>query len=260
MGCTCPRPALTESSNPSPFKVSRYSGKDEVMPEIKERPILFNAHMVRAILEGRKTVTRRVAKNVVEAPHFRSGWKAIESKAKGAVDITAPSAMLGRACPYGKPGDRLWVRETFAQLGNEDGVCVDWDGNLQKGDEKSAAKIYRASCSQGDYGLWEVPDTADWKPKTDGLLYEGDWRPSIHMPRWASRILLEITDVRVERLQDITPEQCRAEGIVQRFPTVNDEFTPDILRGGFAELWMSTGGDWKANPWVWVIEFKRLTL
>ncbi|VVO11842.1 morphogenetic protein [Pseudomonas fluorescens] len=199
----------------------------------------------------------------------------------------------GIKCPYGKPGDRLWVRETFALLGNEDGVCVDWNDNLQKGDEKSAAKIYRASCNQGDYGLWEVPDAADWKPKTDGLLYEGAWCPSIHMPQWASRILLEITDVRIERLRDITTEQAEAEGCFFTdygrkcfhsglgWRNVGDCEYPDAhhrqregwmwgkttsheqclgsARHAFGNLWEKTGGDWDANPWLWVVEFKQVT-
>lgn len=236
---------------------------------MKERPILFNGAMVRAILEGQKTVTRRA----VKVQPFDLSWSRhdhrfeyVTGRAENGDELDGFHAYTTRhggewsaKCPYGQPGDRLWVRETFALLGNEDGCCIDWNDNLQKGDEKSAARIYKASCSQGDYGLWEIPDKADWKPDTADMLYEGAWRPSIHMPRWACRILLEITAVRAERLQDITPEQCLAEGIEQRFPKVNDQFTPDILRGAFIELWDSTGGEWRANPWVWVVEFKRVT-
>ena len=234
------------------------------MPEIKERPILFSAPMVRAILEGRKTVTRRTMKvqpvlNGKLWQVYGAGWS------DGVTSIPAvPGHSLSTKCPYGTPGDRLWVRETFALLGNEDGVCVDWSDNLVKGDERAAARIYRASCTIGDYGLWQVPDKAEWKPETDELQYEGAWRPSIHMPRWASRILLEITDVRIERLQDITYEQAAAEG-VHRGPLrewcASDE-------GGachkypvpaFRDLWQSVGGNWDANPWVWVVELKRVT-
>lgn len=221
------------------------------MPEIKERPILFSAPMVRAILEGRKTVTRRPVKGagLVWLDNFSPEY------------VADPANSL---CPYGKPGDRLWVRETFALLGNEDGVCIDWNDRLIKGDEQEAARIYRASCDRADYGLWNIPDKADWKPDTEDMLYEGAWRPSIHMPRWASRILVEITEVRVERLQEITYEQAVAEG-VHRGPlrewSASDE-------GGachkypvpaFRDLWQSTGGNWDANPWVWVVEFKRVT-
>ncbi|WP_272525622.1 hypothetical protein, partial [Providencia sp. PROV196] len=162
--------------------------------------------------------------------------------------------------PYGKVGDRLWVRETFALLGNEDGVCVDWNDNILKAGEEQAARIYKASCEQkdGDYGLWSIPDDADWKPHTDNHKYEGTWRPSIHMPRWASRITLEITNVRVEQLQATSDYDFKAEG----YPLERE------LTGGstdafcwFRHLWDSVSKpdcNFKSNPWVWVIEFKRV--
>jgi hypothetical protein len=234
--------------------------------------------MVRAILEGRKTVTRRPVKGGqiptedTSEPDGRHRWSAIGQRdprygfnvfGATAAECAKELAEFGR-CPFGKPGERLWVRETFALLGNEDGVCVDWNDKLIKGNERDAARIFRASCTVGDYGLWQVPDKAAWKPDTDELQYEGAWRPSIHMPRWASRIVLEITEVRVERLQDITYEQAAAEG-VHRGPLhqwcASDE-------GGachkypvpaFRDLWQSVGGDWEANPWVWVVEFKQVT-
>lgn len=234
------------------------------MSQIKERPILFSAPMVRAILEGRKTVTRRAIKI---QPHIdASGNFCVGSSNYGQDGYSKPVTkhFVNGCCPYGKPGDRLWVRETFALLGNEDGCCIDWQDNLVKGDERGAARIYRASCPPGDYGLNQIPAKAEWKPDTEAMEYDGAWRPSIHMPRWASRILLEITDVRVERLQDITCEQAAAEG-VHRGPLrewcASDE-------GGachkypvpaFRDLWQSVGGNWDANPWVWVVEFKRVT-
>lgn len=235
------------------------------MSEIKERPILFSAPMVRAILEGRKTVTRR-ALNEQALKNIGYGVQLGECHELPTEGPLHPNSVgyYNDFCPYGHPGNRLWVRETFALLGNEDGVCVDWNDNLVKGDERAAARIYRASCTIGDYGLWQIPDKAEWKPDTNELQHEGAWRPSIHMPRWASRILLEITDVRVERLQDITYEQAAAEG-VHRGPLrewcASDE-------GGachkypvpaFRDLWQSVGGDWEANPWVWVVEFKQVT-
>ena len=226
------------------------------MTTIKERPILFSAPMVRAILEGRKTVTRRAIK---VQPHIdASGNFCVGRSNYGQDGYGKPMTkhFVNGCCPYGKPGDRLWVRETFALLGNEDGCCIDWQDNLVKGDERDAARIYRASCPPGDYGLNQIPAKAEWKPDTEAMEYEGAWRPSIHMPRWASRILLEITDVRVERLQDITYEQAAAEG-VHRGPLrewcASDE-------GGachkypvpaFRDLWQSVGGSWDANPWVW---------
>ncbi|WP_437123732.1 hypothetical protein [Klebsiella pneumoniae] len=161
-------------------------------------------------------------------------------------------------CPFGAVGDRIWVRETWATLGNEDSCCVDWEGKLCKGDERSAARIYRASCEQrpGDYGLWSIPDDAYWKPHTKEHKFEGAWRPSIHMPRWASRILLEITNVRVERLQSITlGDICKEVGCGLY------DFRPATY--GFQvweELWKSIYGaeNWQANPWVWVISFERV--
>ncbi|NMY12690.1 morphogenetic protein [Pseudomonas veronii] len=232
------------------------------MSEIKERPILFSAPMVRAILEDRKTVTRRAVRAGFNPDDLEGTLSANECRK---LYRELPQHFgASYFCPYGQPGDRLWVRETFALLGNEDGCCIDWQDNLVKGDERGAARIYRASCPPGDYGLNQIPAKAEWKPDTEAMEYDGAWRPSIHMPRWACRILLEITDVRVERLQDITYEQAAAEG-VHRGPLrewcASDE-------GGachkypipaFRDLWQSVGGSWDANPWVWVVEFKRVT-
>ncbi|HDN2659258.1 TPA: hypothetical protein P1K67_002140 [Klebsiella pneumoniae] len=231
-----------------------------------ERGMIFNAEMVRAILDGRKTQTRRIIKDCTVGRDQISKFIQIEKKFIGCYPEDVPE-LIRECCPYGVPGDRIWVRETWATLGNEDGCCVDWEGNLCKGDWRSAARIYRASCEQrpGDYGLWSIPDDAYWKPHTKEHKFEGAWRPSIHMPRWASRILLEITDVRVERLNAISQEDAQAEGmeLTGWRPTYSD---PDS--GGevmtpydnFAELWSSIYGDesWKANPWVWVISFKRV--
>jgi hypothetical protein len=226
------------------------------MPEAKERPILFNGPMVNAVLDGVKTVTRRAlsARSLKEIGYGVQLGECHELPADGQVHPNSAS-YYAELCPFGLPGDRLWVRETFALLGNEDGVCIDWNDQVQKGDERRAARIYRASCSVGDYGLWQIPDQADWKPDTKDLQYEGAWRPSIHMPRWASRILLEITDVRVEQLLHITIGQICKEGLARsmyEFKPVTQAFD------AFAELWNSTGGDWDANPWVWVVEFKRV--
>ena len=227
---------------------------------MKERGMIFNGEMVRAILDGRKTQTRRPVKFPVHDKNL--GCELAGNELAG--ELSAGSYLNSA---FGKPGDRIWVRETWATLGNEDGCCVDWEGNLCKGDERSAARIYRASCEQrpGDYGLWSIPDDAYWKPHTKEHKFEGAWRPSIHMPRWASRILLEITDVRVERLNAISQEDAQAEGmeLTGWRPTYSD---PDS--GGevwtpydnFAQLWESIYGEesWKANPWVWVITFRRV--
>lgn len=198
---------------------------------MRERPILFNGAMVRAILEGRKTVTRRQinpqfpssVKEVLPYVAHRDIWVPRDPESPD-----EPWEEQVRVCPYGKPGDRLWVRETFAVYG----------------DEKFAAIHYRAD-----------------RPHDVGRKGVG-YKPSIHMPRWACRILLEIIDVRVERLQDITYEQAAAEG-VQRdhrmwFATDEGGQAFKYPEQAFAQLWRQTGGDWGANPWVWVVEFKRL--
>ena len=244
---------------------------------MKERGMIFNSEMVRAILDGRKTQTRRIMK--VQPESNQLGLLLITDSTKHS-DIGkyhwAESNATGNhvrsklfSSPFGAVGERIWVRETWATLGNEDGCYVDWEDNLCKGDERSAARIYRASCEQrpGDYGLWSIPDDAYWKPHTKEHKFEGAWRPSIHMPRWASRILLEITDVRVERLNAISEEDARAEGIIdggclncgepEPCGCANPE--PDAT-DAFAYLWHSIYGqeNWNANPWVWVIEFKRV--
>ena len=209
------------------------------MPEIKERPILFSAPMVRAILEGRKTVTRRAVK-------FPFIDRAVGCELSG--NEIGPEEIRNN-CPYGVPGQRLWVRETWARVGNDD------PGYLTFGASYPA-------CLPG--GLENIPPASQVR-----------WKPSIHMFRRDSRILLEITDVRVERLQDITEEQALAEGIVgvpfrpdDGWPICTGYMVgPDDGNTGlqttaakaFAGLWDSVGGDWDANPWVWVVEFKRVT-
>ncbi|HIG9231103.1 TPA: hypothetical protein ACYEUF_002419 [Klebsiella pneumoniae] len=218
---------------------------------MKERGMIFNGEMVRAILDGRKTQTRRPVKFPVHDKNL--GCELSGNELAG--ELSAGNYLNSA---FGRPGDRIWVRETWAILGNEDGCCIDWEEKLCKADERSAARIYRASCEQkpGNYGLWSIPDDADWKPHTKDHQYEGAWRPSIHMPRWASRILLEITDVRVERLQSITlGDICKEVGCGLY------DFRPATY--GFQvweELWKSIYGaeNWQANPWVWVIEFKRV--
>ncbi|MBI0276892.1 hypothetical protein I6H07_14010 [Hafnia alvei] len=220
----------------------------------KERGMIFNSEMVRAILSGQKTQTRRIVKcdfQEIAGRDDGSLWPWRED-CEHAEDYWYP-------CHHGNVGDRIWVRETWAALGNEDGCSIDWNENLVKEGGAAGARIYRASCEQkeGDYGLWSIPDDAEWKPHTDNMKYEGTWVPSIHMPRWASRILLEITNVHVERLNDISEEDARSEGITPK------SLPAEKLVGGklaFAELWASIYGyeSWQSNPWVWVIEFKRV--
>ena len=207
---------------------------------MKERGMIFNSEMVRAILDGRKTQTRRIMK--VQPESNQLGLLLITDSTKHS-DIGkyhwAESNATGNhvrsklfSSPFGAVGERIWVRETWATLGNEEGCYVDWEDNLCKGDERSAARIYRASCEQrpGDYGLWSIPDDAYWKPHTKEHKFEGAWRPSIHMPRWASRILLEITDVRVERLNAISEEDAPIQSLTlpMLLPTCGNQSTGRI--------------------------------
>ena len=206
---------------------------------MKERPILFKGPLVRAILSGQKTVTRRLLK----MPH--GFW---ETSANGEL-VPIPAN-----CPYGKPGDHLWVRETW--------YCDHFEvmrGPYLKPD---------------DLDIGEALEDGTLVYAADGLTpYEADqpiWKPSIHMPRWAIRTLLEITDVRVERLQDISDAEIEREGIdldaladgQDRYDMCHAGSGADgrpTLRTAWRHLWESTGGDWDANPWVWVVEFKRVT-
>jgi hypothetical protein len=187
---------------------------------MKERPILFSGPMVRAILDGSKTQTRRTFKGTTEHKGpYNPAYMEAHQQANG----------WGRICPHGAPGDRLWVRETWAH--ERDGTgCPDDTGVL-----------YRAT----DPG---------WDDEGTGLR----WRPSIFMPRIASRILLEITDVCVQRLQEISEEDARAEGAIG---ALNDSIGDNwCAREAFAALWESINGtgSWHANPWVWAITFRRL--
>lgn len=209
------------------------------MSQANERPILFSAPMVRAIREGRKTVTRRVVKpqwidgpwsvRRTEAPrhdgHSHDWWLPTG---------TQPYAALPR-CPYGQPGDHLWLREAWAADAQVDSVAP---RDLSFGEPI----VYLEDGSVRQTGCTMVS--------------QGRGRPSIHMPRWASRILLEITDVRVERLQDITDEQAKAEGA--DCPVA--DHLEAAWRVQFQRLWESINGPeaWAINPWVWVVEFKRI--
>lgn len=200
---------------------------------MKERPILFSAPMVRAILEGRKTQTRRI---IDHQPDAEGLWP--RGTAPGAGD-----------CRHGKPGDRLWVRETWAGLGVKN----------------SAPIVYRADAPGGERVRVDAP-----------------WRPSIFMPRNASRITLDITEVRVERLNDISPEDAEAEGLAcvtkdgsmykygipdnDGLPGTDDHGWPWHLWrqspvDAYEWLWESINGtgSWAENPWIWAITFNRFT-
>lgn len=198
----------------------------------KERPILFSDQMVRAILDGRKTQTRRVIKgrglwSIEDADDYSNRkWPGFEDEYGTWCDMP---------CPYGAVGDRLWVRETW--------LCV-------TGEPGPITCSYRA-----DHGKTE---------------FAGLWKPSIHMPRWASRITLEITGVRVERLNEISHHDAMQEGLIEwtdppRVSSLHYGLScADVWEtnapAAFKRLWESINGagSWALNPWVWVVEFKRV--
>lgn len=180
---------------------------------MKERGILFSDEMVRAILDGRKTQTRRVLR--IQPPDHVIRLRPFFGQEVRWIDFDGSNFEV--RCPFGKVGDRLWVRECF--------VCC------RHGPRHLECLEYRADEMVG----------GDDTPK---------WTPSIHMPRWASRITLEITDVRVQRLHDISQEDALAEGV-------------DVVstaRNAFCSLWCRINGGtaWDGNPWVWALTFKRV--
>jgi hypothetical protein len=201
-----------------------------------ERPILFNSTMVSATLTDTKTQTRRAMRDQpCELLDYNRGHLSI--RVRGGVYQAFNPQIPPVRCPYGQPGDRLWVRETWMDLEGTGVEHRDYNG-------KRARYAYRAETPPGSYG--------DKCRRDFGL----KWRPSIFMPRTASRITLEVTEVRVERLQDISRGDAMAEGC----PFPNMAVGPDP-RGWYANLWESINGagEWGANPWVWVVSFKRIT-
>ncbi|HBL7049457.1 TPA: hypothetical protein LSI04_002125 [Enterobacter cloacae] len=234
------------------------------MTKIIERGMIFNGEMVRAILDGRKTQTRRVIKDCTVGRYQISKFIQIGKKFIGCYPEDMPE-LIRECCPYGVPGNRLWVREAF---------------RVHSRATDLATLVYKAS----ERNSWteqthRVPISVCNKPATPDK-----WTPSIHMPRWASRIVLEITGVRVERLNSISDADCIAEGIIPVPKDRDDDhqfwrdyrlsgdgtFCVPTPRESFESLWKSvrgksfdqkedTGlGSWHANPWVWVIEFKRI--
>lgn len=211
---------------------------------MKERPILFNGDMVRAILDGRKTQTRRivklydgkfpcsVSKNYITACEMKNGVGPWWHPYGGHPGEPLPIERLHDACPFGKPGDRLWVRENFYLADRyfadaESAQVTDPEGYPRHIGYSESMGSEAERCAR-DYGVKQAP--------------------SIHMPRWASRINLEIKNVRVERLQDISEEDAKAEGFLE-----SEDFTP---KGAFKKTWNDIYGNWNENPWVWVIEFE----
>jgi hypothetical protein len=194
-----------------------------------ERPILFSGAMVRALLAGWKTQTRRIIKPV--QPRVDGRWPAGRDPVPD--------------CPFGRPGDRLWVRETWALEQLDDGERVVWAADR--------AAAWRSSMEDCFYL------ESSYEPER--------WRSSIYMPRWASRLTLEVTGVRVERLQDISVVDAIAEGIGRLKRGTWTDYSEEMSASGwldprnsFQSLWTSINGtgSWAANPWVWAIEFRRV--
>ncbi|OAT46974.1 hypothetical protein [Providencia heimbachae] len=224
---------------------------------MKERGIIFNTEMVRAILDGRKTQTRSVVKGAT-SNHIFHGWvtSSIHSRDEGrACWSNNTLSMRGNSirlhCPFGKIGDRLWVRETWQ------GPLLDYENANRFYEAPEPFQITENCVYKAD--ATAVPEYFD----ADDNLRQG-WKSSSQMPRWASRITLEITDVRVERLQDISKQDAIYEGAPRghhSIDVISKRFGfPDFSRSWFAQIWMDIYGEdnWAANPWVWVIEFKRV--
>ncbi len=225
-----------------------------------ERGILFSAPMVRALLDGTKTQTRRALK--------RQPWAScsIEEGGKGELPFVY-SALHGAGpghdveesripciCPYGQPGDRLWVRETFYAFGR-------WETRYSA---KKKRDEWHFVDMTTEYDRLYQFDTKHMTPSNcRGAMPAWYKRPSIHMPRQASRILLEVISVRVERLQDISDQDAIAEGIGLNPSAAGIYLTgaaETLPHAAYRSLWESINGagSWDANPWVWVVEFKRL--
>jgi hypothetical protein len=198
---------------------------------MKERGVIFNAEMVRAILNGSKTQTRRVA----DVGRERGFNVPVVFGKEGRVSSVYFTPGVACCCPFGDVGDRLWVRETYRVMGCATDVArLMYKASERNSFTESTRTVPVATCTK--------------QPSQN-------WTPSIHMSRWASRILLEITNVRVERLNAISDKDAQAEGVQA------NELSP--TRYVFGELWQSIYGadnpqSWQANPWVWVIEFKRV--
>ena len=218
---------------------------------MKERGMIFNGEMVRAILDGRKTQTRRPIKwkqtrfTEIGEREDGSNWPWSED-AEHACDFWHP-------CPFGAVCDRIWVRETWGVVSHafsDDGLMIDWVP------DRPATAIHEMPFGNGYYSGYAIyAADGDFTWGDDDGYEDGRscWKPSIHMPRAASRILLEITDVRVERLRSMSQDDARAEGVIAASGPMEAGLA-------FRELWDSIYGEesWKANPWVWVIEFKRV--
>lgn len=213
---------------------------------MNEKPILYSAPMVRAIIAGDKTQTRRVIKPQPEVSP--GGYLTGEWLRKPLSGLLAPKIQdIIEHCPYGEVGGHLWVRETWA-------TNADCD-NIKPSDINRCAEVYY----RADGSKREVSGGTGWNGIHQGFK-KGKYRPSIFMPRAFSRILLEVTDIRVERLQDISEDDAENEGVdfLRWIPDADETLTAKEL---FWCLWDSINAakhPWESNPWVWALSFKRV--
>ena len=217
---------------------------------MKERPILFSGPMVRALRDGSKTQTRRGCKpQPIADARFVGGHRLPATKRNPGQEISVEAPYVHIACPYGQPGDRLAVRETFYAWGR-------WETrySAKKGRDEWHFVDMTLECGRS-YAYDTDEDTPMIVTRRSTVVPLWWRRPAIFMPRAASRITLEITSVRVERLQDITRGDAMSEGCP--FPNMAKGEDP---RKWYADLWNQLNGPaaWDANPWVWVVEFRRL--
>jgi hypothetical protein len=251
-----------------------------------EHPILFSAPMVNAILAGRKTQTRRLIRPQPFTEPGLTGPMVGHRDLAGvfADHVFRPCAAGLLKCRYGQPGDRLWVREAWKK---EERTCDFSNPEDQHACTEHCQQTYVYYAATPREGLRAKPDGArityldERTPLTD--FYQRGWKPSIHMPRWASRIQLEVTATRVQRLQEITAEDAKAEGLAEitkdgrlmkfgvpdrdGLPGTDNEGWPWAEwevdpRAAFRKLWDSINADrmsWASNPWVWCVSFERVT-
>lgn len=227
---------------------------------MKEKPIIFSADIVKAILDGKKTMTRRVIKSNHDLSRYTHVDFDIDGDNKWELvrinDLKRTYTKIGN--PYGNVGDRLWVRETWIQ--GYDDPLIESEGD----DENAVSIIYKADGKE-EYRTCSAETAENWGDFSADSEMVG-FKSPIHMPRWASRILLEITDIRVERLNDISEEDAVKEGMPPSHPSIDrisiQHGFNSFSQSCFAQLWdtlnTKKGYPWSSNPWVWVIEFKKV--
>lgn len=258
---------------------------------MKEHPIIMAAESVRAIIDGRKTMTRRVMEpqpyvSDSNPPTFRDaergdlfvcpdllptterrGFVIAECEGPGQWHCMGQRQFADKHCPYGAPGDRLWVREKFCSPENgivgywADAECGAWMG------DGGGGRVWMHHGVIMESPAYEQRFQNDQRWRTFGIgKYGGRWRSPVHMPRWASRLTLEVVSVRVERVQSISEADAIAEGVDVMFNTkmraIGDPRALTVRQRAFGMVWdhfnAKRGYPWESNPWVWVIEFKRL--